>query len=216
LHLQRLWAQNESLRRSGFYDVITSGVFSAYSQGYKNGGLVNMLQKAKSSRRTPGGGDKAWASEAAVEGVKRLRQEVTTLLRALLVSLRQEDTDTLAKLLLKLQEKTRSLLNIIEPSLVEEAFEFLDQIRVPQNPSRILTLATRTYSSYKIAGYLSPETALDIELMSPDVASVPLCDKSNNRLTDMGRISTTIITNKEIDIMDVQENSVYRPTDEPE
>lgn len=40
LHLQRLWAQNESLRRSGFYDVITSGVFSAYSHGYKNGGLV--------------------------------------------------------------------------------------------------------------------------------------------------------------------------------
>lgn len=211
LHLQRLWAQNESLRRSGFYDVITSGVFSAYSHGYKNGGLVNMLQKAKSSRRTPGGGDKAWASEAAVEGVKRLRQEVTTLLRSTLASLRQEDTETLSALLLKLQEKTRSLLNIIEPSLVEEAFEFLDQIRVPQNPSRILTLATRTYSSYNIAGYLSPETALDMELMTPDVPH-----KSDNRFNDTERVSCTLVTAKEIDIMSSQENSVYRPTDEPE
>lgn len=64
-----------------------------------------MLQKAKSSRRTPGGGDKAWASEAAVEGVKRLRQQVVTVLRAMLVALRQEDIETLTTLLLKLQEK---------------------------------------------------------------------------------------------------------------
>lgn len=70
-----------------------------------------MLQKAKSSRRTPGGGDKAWASEAAVEGVKRLRQEVTALLRSTLASLRQEDTETLTTLLLKLQEKVCFLIS---------------------------------------------------------------------------------------------------------
>lgn len=68
-----------------------------------------MLQKAKSSRRTPGGGDKAWASEAAVEGVKRLRQQVVTVLRAMLVALRQEDIETLTTLLLKLQEKVCSM-----------------------------------------------------------------------------------------------------------
>ncbi|KAK3872993.1 hypothetical protein Pcinc_021955 [Petrolisthes cinctipes] len=216
LHLQRLWAQNESLRRSGFYDVITSGVFSAYSQGYKNGGLVNMLQKAKSSRRTPGGGDKAWASEAAVEGIKRMRQEVVAILRSMLLALRQEDTETLAALLIKLQEKTRSLLNVIEPSLVEEAYEFLDQIRVPQNPSRLLTLATRTYSSYSISGYLSPETALDMELMSPDVPIVPLCGQPEGRKIDTNIMNGSISTAREIDIMDTQENNIYRPTDEPE
>ncbi|XP_042884545.1 inositol polyphosphate-4-phosphatase type I A-like isoform X3 [Penaeus japonicus] len=216
LHLQRLWAQNESLRRSGFYDVITVGVFSAHSHGYKNGGLVNMLQKAKSSRRTPGGGDKAWASEAAVEGVKKLRQDVTTLLRSMLVCLRQEDTVALTKLLPLLQEKTRSLLNVIEPSLVEEAFEFLDQIRVPQNPSRILTLATRCYSSQNIAGYLSPETALDIELMTPDVPTVPIGNRKEGLMGEGAKGQGLVITTKEVDIMDSHENSVYRPTDEPE
>ncbi|KAK7074207.1 hypothetical protein SK128_026670 [Halocaridina rubra] len=105
LHLQRMWAQNESLRRSGFYDIMTVGVFSAHPHGYKNGGLVNMLQKAKSSRRTPGGGDKAWASETAVEGIKRLRHEVTTLLRSMLMAFRQEDLSLLKTLLPQLQEK---------------------------------------------------------------------------------------------------------------
>ncbi|XP_068243281.1 inositol polyphosphate-4-phosphatase type I A isoform X3 [Palaemon carinicauda] len=218
LHLQRLWSQNESLRRSGFYDIITVGVFSAYPHGYKNGGLVNMLQKAKSSRRTPGGSDKAWVSWTAVEGIKRLRQEVTSLLRSMLLAFRQQDTATLTSLLPQLQEKTRALLNIIEPSLVEEAFEFLDQIRVPQNPSRILTLATRCYSTYNIAGYLSPETALDMELMTPEIPTVPLGNKTlNEQLRDSVNNGAIIITKaKEIDVMDGPENSIYRPTDEPE
>ena len=111
--------------------------------------------------------------------------------------------------------QTRSLLNVIEPSLVEEAFEFLDQIRVPQNPSRILTLATRTYSNYNISGYLSPETALDIELMSPDAPNLPVCGNPEHRQGEAER-TTSVINVKDIDIMDIQENSIYRPTDEPE
>lgn len=107
------------------------------------------------------------------------------------------------------------MLNVIEPSLVEEAFEFLDQIRVPQNPSRILTLATRSYSNYNISGYLSPETALDMELMSPDTPSMPMCGNPEHRQGEPER-TCTIITPKDIDIMDSQENSIYRPTDEPE
>lgn len=107
------------------------------------------------------------------------------------------------------------MLNVIEPSLVEEAFEFLDQIRVPQNPSRILTLATRTYSNYNISGYLSPETALDLELMSPDAPNLPVCGNPEHRQGETERTSS-VINMKDIDIMDGQENSIYRPTDEPE
>ena len=100
---------------------------------------------------------------------------------------------------------------------MEEAFEFLDQIRVPQNPSRILTLATRCYSSYNIAGYLSPETALDMELMTPEVPTMPLVSKSEIEQVCPASIGANIITRpKEIDVMDGPENSVYRPTDEPE
>ncbi|KAK7074206.1 Type I inositol 3,4-bisphosphate 4-phosphatase [Halocaridina rubra] len=111
--------------------------------------------------------------------------------------------------------QTKSLLNIIEPSLVEEAFEFLDQIRVPQNPSRILTLATRCYSTYNIAGYLSPETALDMELMSPDIPNMSWVGKSESELEPTG-IGAIITKPKDLDVLEGQENSIYRPTDEPE
>lgn len=86
---------------------------------------------------------------------------------------------------------------------------------MPQNPSRILTLATRSYSTYNISGYLSPETALDLELMSPESPNLPVCVNPEHRQGEPER-TCTVITAKEIDIMDGQENSIYRPTDEPE
>ena len=64
-----------------------------------------MLQEAKSSRRTPDGGDKARVSDAAVEGVRRIRKEVTHLLRSLLLALRHRNISILENTLPKLQEK---------------------------------------------------------------------------------------------------------------
>ena len=40
LHLQRMWVQNESLRKSGFYDIQTVGAFSAYARRTKSQGLM--------------------------------------------------------------------------------------------------------------------------------------------------------------------------------
>lgn len=40
LHLQRMWAQNDSLKKCGFYDMITVGAFTAHSHKSKNGGLI--------------------------------------------------------------------------------------------------------------------------------------------------------------------------------
>ena len=40
LHLQRMWAQNESLRRTGCYDVHTCGGFAANALGFNQGGLL--------------------------------------------------------------------------------------------------------------------------------------------------------------------------------
>ena len=42
--LQRAWAQNESLRKSTFYDVHTVGAFNAFSQKTKSQGLIKMLK----------------------------------------------------------------------------------------------------------------------------------------------------------------------------
>lgn len=40
LHLQRMWVQNETLKKCGFYDIITVGAFTAHSHKSKNGGLI--------------------------------------------------------------------------------------------------------------------------------------------------------------------------------
>ena len=40
LHLQRMWVQNDTLRKSGFYDIVTVGAFTAHSHKSKNGGLI--------------------------------------------------------------------------------------------------------------------------------------------------------------------------------
>lgn len=38
LHLQRMWAESESLRKEGHFDVVTHGAFTAFAQ--KGPGLI--------------------------------------------------------------------------------------------------------------------------------------------------------------------------------
>lgn len=40
LHLQRMWVHNDTLNKTGFYDWITVGAFTAHSHKSKNGGLI--------------------------------------------------------------------------------------------------------------------------------------------------------------------------------
>lgn len=41
LHLQRMWAHNDTLKRSGVLDIITVGAFTRHSSGgSKTGGLI--------------------------------------------------------------------------------------------------------------------------------------------------------------------------------
>lgn len=40
LHLQRMWAYNDTLKRDGFSDIITVGAFTHHSGKSKTGGLI--------------------------------------------------------------------------------------------------------------------------------------------------------------------------------
>lgn len=40
LHLQRMWAHNDTLKRSGVLDVMTSGAFTRHAGKSKTGGLI--------------------------------------------------------------------------------------------------------------------------------------------------------------------------------
>lgn len=40
LHLQRMWAHNDTIKRSGILDVITVGAFTRHAGKSKTGGLI--------------------------------------------------------------------------------------------------------------------------------------------------------------------------------
>ena len=97
---------------------------------------------------------------------------------------------------------------MLEPDVVEAAFDFLDQIKVPQSPSHTLTLASRNYSVHSnLAGYLSPESSLDKTLgqhVSPP-------DSSNDGLDVRLKEKLNVAP-----IHDSGEAKYYCSTDEPE
>lgn len=47
LHLQRMWVHNDTLNKSGFYDFISVGAFTAHSHKSKNGGLIRYIHRYK-------------------------------------------------------------------------------------------------------------------------------------------------------------------------
>lgn len=115
--------------------------------------------------------------------------------------------------------QTNLLLHILDPSLVEEAFKFLDLIRLPQDPPHTLTIASRErVPTNDITGYTSPEQALDRELASPVIHDV-FDDSRHGRklLDDVGSDGGHSYKAKlEEGLSEFCVNSCYKSTDEPE
>lgn len=49
LHLQRMWAYNDTLKRDGFLDIITVGAFTRHNGKSKTGGLIKYVVQSKLS-----------------------------------------------------------------------------------------------------------------------------------------------------------------------
>lgn len=115
--------------------------------------------------------------------------------------------------------------------MVEAAFDFLDHIKVPHSPTRLLTLASRNYSVHgDLAGYLSPESSLDrtIGLLATGYTncqsneSSSLESKSRNDVSKPNQNSlirtsqsSEGVNSKELEINNI-EAKYYCSTDEPE
>ncbi|XP_052873427.1 inositol polyphosphate-4-phosphatase type I A [Anopheles cruzii] len=141
LHLQRMWAHNDTLKRAGILDVITVGAFTRHSGKAKTGGLIKLLQQIKDSptkqqaqQQQPGGEagstHKVNAANDAVQAIKQLRSEIVAIMSQLLLLARSKNPKGMLPLCGEMMAKTRTLLNIWEPSLVEEAFAFIERHRI--------------------------------------------------------------------------------------
>ncbi|KAL0280261.1 UNVERIFIED_CONTAM: hypothetical protein PYX00_001605 [Menopon gallinae] len=133
LHLQRMWAQNDSLKKCGFYDVITVGAFTAHSHKSKNGGLIKLLQSLKESPTkgslTPGS-TKTMMAHDAIQAIKQLRREVVDGMKALMRLAREKQTNGMLPICDEMINKTRTLLSIWDSGLVEEALTFVEENKV--------------------------------------------------------------------------------------
>lgn len=135
LHLQRMWAHNDTLKKSGYLDIVTVGAFTRHTGKTKTGGLIKLLHQLKDTpTRTEQVQHKVQAANDAVQSIQQLRKEIVEIMSQLLLLAKTKSTKNMLPLCNEMMSKTRALLNIWEPSLVEEAFRFIEQHRIIEEP----------------------------------------------------------------------------------
>lgn len=79
-------------------------------------------------------GVKVRTANDAVQSIKQLRKEIVEIMSQLLCLAKSKNPKGMLPLCNEMVSKTRSLLNIWEPSLVEEAFAFIEKHRIIDEP----------------------------------------------------------------------------------
>ncbi|XP_071446708.1 inositol polyphosphate-4-phosphatase type I A isoform X2 [Hetaerina americana] len=137
LHLQRMWAQNESLgTKGGVLHVITVGAFAAHCHPKNTGGLLQLLHKLKESAAAANnsdicqGPDKIAVAYDAVQAIKQLRREVVEGMRSLMGLAGEKRSAGMIPISEDMIRKTRTLLSLWDPGLVEEALAFVEENKV--------------------------------------------------------------------------------------
>jgi inositol polyphosphate-4-phosphatase len=140
LHLQRMWAHNDTLKKSGCLDVVTVGAFTRHAGKTKTGGLIKLLHQLKDTpNRAEQVQHKVQAANDVVQSIKQLRREIVEIMSQLLLLAKTKSTKNMLPLCNEMMNKTRALLNIWEPSLVEEAFKFIEEHRIIDEPDNTIT-----------------------------------------------------------------------------
>lgn len=99
----------------------------------------------------------------AVQSIKQLRKEIVEIMSQLLCLAKSKNPKGMLPLCNEMVTKTRSLLNIWEPSLVEEAFAFIEK-------NRIIDDTSDTERPAKMSPFRNITQQLgDLDLKSPDL-----------------------------------------------
>lgn len=139
LHLQRLWVQNDSTKKSGAYDVLTTGAFAAHTLKFKNGGLFRMLSGMKSTTVTNSDNrkngknvsDKLTRAKEVSWRVRSLRHDLCSALDHLNLLAGHQAYGEIQTIMNDIQKMACQITKVCEPILIEEACRFLEEIRLP-------------------------------------------------------------------------------------
>lgn len=100
-----------------------------------------MIQLIKDSpSKIDQNGVKVQAANDAVQAIKQLRRETVEIMSQLLCLAKAKNPKNMLTLCNEMVTKTKVLLNIWEPSLVEEAFAFIEQHRIIEEPDNITVI----------------------------------------------------------------------------
>lgn len=117
-------------------DIVTVGAFTKHTGKTKTGGLIKLLHQVKD--HTPTRAEqiqhKVQSANDVVQSIKQLRKEIVDIMTQILLLAKTKSTKNMLPLCNEMMNKTRSLLNIWEPSLVENAFRFIEQHRIIDEP----------------------------------------------------------------------------------
>lgn len=175
LHLQRMWVHNDTLNKCGFYDFITVGAFTAHSHKSKNGGLIRLVQALKESP-TRGtqlyqGTSKITMAHDAIQAIKQLRRDVVEAMRSLMKLAKEKQTSGMLPICEDMITKTRILLSLWDPGLVEEALTFLEEYKVAKVPEETTaedTLTLHFRANQSLSPFKRITQQLNFDLKSPD------------------------------------------------
>ncbi|XP_029676506.1 type I inositol 3,4-bisphosphate 4-phosphatase isoform X3 [Formica exsecta] len=176
LHLQRMWVHNDTLNKCGFYDFISVGAFTAHSHKSKNGGLIRLVQALKESPMRSNqlyqGTSKITMAHDAIQAIKQLRRDVVEAMRSLMKLAKEKQTSGMLPICEDMITKTRILLSLWDPGLVEEALTFLEEYKVAKVQEDSTTSDDTLTLDFKINQSLSPfkriTQQLNFDLRSPD------------------------------------------------
>ncbi|XP_076248233.1 inositol polyphosphate-4-phosphatase type I A isoform X2 [Calliopsis andreniformis] len=174
LHLQRMWVHNDTLNKCGFYDFITVGAFTAHSHKSKNGGLIRLVQALKESPTRGSqlyqGTSKITMAHDAIQAIKQLRRDVVEAMRALMKLAKEKQTSGMLPICEDMITKTRILLSLWDPGLVEEALTFLEEYKVAkvQDDTNDDTLNLDFKANQSLSPFKRITQQLNFDLKSPD------------------------------------------------
>ncbi|XP_029163498.1 type I inositol 3,4-bisphosphate 4-phosphatase isoform X3 [Nylanderia fulva] len=180
LHLQRMWVHNDTLNKCGFYDFISVGAFTAHSHKSKNGGLIRLVQALKESPMRSNqlyqGTSKITMAHDAIQAIKQLRRDVVEAMRSLMKLAKDKQTSGMLPICEDMITKTRILLSLWDPGLVEEALTFLEEYKVAKVQEDSTTTSTTSDDTltldFRVNQSLSPfkriTQQLNFDLKSPD------------------------------------------------
>ncbi|KAK9744541.1 PH domain [Popillia japonica] len=180
LHLQRMWVYNDTLNKAGFYDWITVGAFTAHSHKSKNGGLIKLVQQLKESPTRASSNyqitTKVSMANDAIQAIKQLRKEVVEAMKTLMRLAKEKQTVGMLPICEDMITKTRILLSLWDPGLVEEALNFIEEHKLIATDDSGVSEDYTLETSGKANLVLSPFKRITQQLTSLDLRSPDLDD----------------------------------------